>query len=89
MDWLVKTFEPEALSACSFLTDLGVSHSTETPTDVEHRPRSIIVRFSRSEALVETGLALAFAEEDTVDTTVRTGEASCTSTPRLPTKVMR
>src|SRR5689334_14898656 len=68
----VKAFEPEALSAFSFLTDLGFAHSTDTPADMERRPRSMIIRFSRSEALVEARLALAVAGEDTIDTTVRT-----------------
>lgn len=72
MDWRVKAFEPQALSAFSALTDLGFGHSTDTPADMERRPRSIIVRFSRSDALVETRLALAVAGEDTIGTTVHT-----------------
>lgn len=72
VDWRVKTFEPEAVSAFAFLTDRGFAHNTEKPADMNARPRSIVVRFHGPDMVVEVRLDLAFMGEDTVVTAVQT-----------------
>lgn len=68
----MKKFEPEAIEAFAFLGERGFDQSAEHSPDLGRRPSSITVRFRSAEAMLETTLAMAFAGEDSVSTTIQT-----------------
>ena len=71
VDWRVKTFESEARAAFAFLTEQGFTVGVELPDDLHRRRASIVERVQAPLTTVETSLALGFASEDSVQTTLR------------------
>ena len=68
----MKSFEPEARAAFSFLSGQGYTVASEPAGDAGRRPRSVTLRFRSPKATVETSLILGFAGDDGVQTRLLT-----------------
>jgi hypothetical protein len=76
VDWRVATFEPQARTAFGFLVEQGFAVDAEAVGDPGRRPESLVVRFSAPGVTIETSLALGFAGEEGICTTVRSASGS-------------
>lgn len=86
VDWRVKSFEPEARAAFTFLSDQGFTVAVQPAADVQRGPATIAVQFQSQEATVETSLVLGFAGEDCVHTSLLTTSGSSEFGPTVAHK---
>lgn len=66
----MRGFETAARAALAFLTEQGFTVPTEGPVDARRRPTRVTVRFHALGTTVETSLALGFAGEDSIQTSL-------------------